>query len=124
VNINSQSRSSSFAPGPRASIAQAAIADSVLAWGWNEFGQTTVPVAAQSGVVAIASATHTVALKDDGSVVAWGNNNSGQTDVPIAAQSGDGDCGGILSHRSLEERRNGGGVGKQLFWPSDRNSNN
>ena len=62
---------------------------SVLAWGNNNYGQTTVPVAAQSGVVAIAAGEfHTVALKSDGSVVAWGSNNHGQTTVPVVAQSG------------------------------------
>lgn len=62
---------------------------SVLAWGRNDLGQTTVPAAAQSGVIAIAAgAAHTVALKNDGSVLAWGWNVDGQTTVPIAAQSG------------------------------------
>jgi hypothetical protein len=62
---------------------------SVVAWGWNEFGQTTVPVEAQSGVTAIAAGgAHTVALKTNGGVVAWGDNSSGQTTVPVAAQSG------------------------------------
>ncbi len=65
----------------------------VVAWGNNNYGQTTVPVAAQSGVVAIAAGGseyggHTVALKTDGSVVAWGENDYGQTTVPVAAQSG------------------------------------
>src|SRR5690349_7590225 len=64
---------------PRASIAQAAIADSVLTWGSNGYGLTTVPVAAQSGVVAIAAGeAYTVSLKNDGWVVAWGSNESGQ----------------------------------------------
>ena len=54
----------------------------VVAWGGNSEGQTTVP-AGLSGVVAIAAGTfHTVALKQDGTVVAWGYNDSGQTKVP------------------------------------------
>lgn len=74
-------------PGP--SIAHPAIADSVLVWGSNDSGQTSMPVQAQSGVTAIAAGeNHTVALKDDGSVVAWGLNDHGQTTIPIAAQSG------------------------------------
>ena len=49
-------------PGPR--TAQAQSADAVGAWGANwDGGQTTVPVAAQSGVTAIAAGgLHTVAL--------------------------------------------------------------
>jgi alpha-tubulin suppressor-like RCC1 family protein len=68
----------------------------VVAWGRNYEGQTTVPVAAQSGVMAIAAgSSHTVALKSDGTVVAWGGNYSGETTVPsglsgvIAIAAGD-----------------------------------
>ena len=54
----------------------------VVAWGGNSEGQTTVP-AGLSGVVAIAAGgLHTVALKQDGTVVAWGDNGNGQTTVP------------------------------------------
>ena len=54
----------------------------VVAWGGNSDGQTTVP-AGLSGVVALAAGGfHTVALKQDGTVVAWGHNTSGQTTVP------------------------------------------
>jgi hypothetical protein len=61
----------------------------VLAWGLNDSGQTTVPVAAQSGVMAIATGDNTtVALKNDGSVVVWGDNSTGQATVPAFAQSG------------------------------------
>ncbi|HRI11573.1 MAG TPA: hypothetical protein PLX89_01100 [Verrucomicrobiota bacterium] len=61
----------------------AAPAGAVWAWGNNVSGQTKVPVAAQSGVTAIAAGGyHTVALKSDGTVVAWGLNEYGQTTVP------------------------------------------
>ena len=59
------------------------------AWGSNDDGETTLPPAAKSGVVAIsADAIHSLALKNDGSVVAWGFNGYGQSDVPSAAQKG------------------------------------
>ena len=56
----------------------------VVAWGRERLGQTTVP-AGFTGVIAIAAgSTHTVALKHDGTVVAWGNNGYGQATVPPA----------------------------------------
>ena len=71
------------------STIQAAAPGAVLVWGFNSQNQTVVPVAAQSGVVAIAAGRFfPLALKSDGSVVAWGNNQYGQTNVPVAAQSG------------------------------------
>lgn len=71
----------------------------VVAWGYNHFGQVTgtpssdtTPVAANpialggqvlSGVVAIAAgSSHSLALKIDGTVVAWGRNLYGETNVP------------------------------------------
>jgi hypothetical protein len=48
---------------PGAGTAQAQSPGSVVAWGDNSSGQTTVPVAAQSGVTAIAAGgVHTVAV--------------------------------------------------------------
>jgi alpha-tubulin suppressor-like RCC1 family protein len=59
----------------------------VVAWGWNQYGQATAPPGL-SGVAAIAAGGgHTVALKTDGSVVAWGDDEFGQTTVPIGARS-------------------------------------
>jgi hypothetical protein len=61
---------------------------SVMAWGYNFYGQANVPFAAWSGVIAIAAGnTYTLALKTDGTVLAWGNNYGGtvtgtQTDWP------------------------------------------
>ncbi len=55
---------------------------SVVAWGFNGQGQTTIP-AGLSGVTAIAAGwAHTVALKNDGTVVAWGDNSYGQRTIP------------------------------------------
>ncbi len=54
----------------------------VVAWGDNGAGQTTIP-AGLSGVTAIAAGSyHTVALKHDGTVVTWGDYGSGQTAIP------------------------------------------
>jgi alpha-tubulin suppressor-like RCC1 family protein len=48
----------------------------VVAWGRNSFGITAVPLAARSGVKAIAAGwVHTVALKSNGMVVAWGDSS-------------------------------------------------
>ncbi len=60
-----------------------------MAWGYNGDGQTSVPAAAQSDVIAIAAGDfHSLALKAGGSVVAWGSNGDDQTSVPATAQSG------------------------------------
>ena len=50
----------------------------VLAWGYNYYGQCTIPASASSGVSAIAGGGfHTIALKG-GAIVGWGNNNYGE----------------------------------------------
>ncbi|NQX59647.1 S-layer homology domain-containing protein [Paenibacillus qinlingensis] len=54
----------------------------VVAWGNNTKGQTTVPVG-MSGVMSIAAGwQYSLALKSDGTVVGWGDNTEGQRTVP------------------------------------------
>ena len=54
----------------------------VVGWGDNTYGQTTIP-AGLSNVVAIAAGYyHSLALKADGTVVGWGRNTRGQTTIP------------------------------------------
>jgi hypothetical protein len=67
----------------------------VVAWGDNTNGQTTVPTGL-SGVVSVdAGIFHTVALKSDGTVVAWGGNTNGQTTVPAGLSEVVGVAGGF-----------------------------
>ncbi len=75
-----------IAPAPEIAIEQpmgnALPGRSVVAWGLNDYNQTSVPLGL-TGVTAISAGVfHTVALKSDGSVIAWGDNGAGQTNVP------------------------------------------
>ncbi len=57
-------------------------ATSVVAWGWNAYGQTTVP-GGLTGVKSIsAGGFHNLALKTDGTVVGWGSDFHGQSTAP------------------------------------------
>jgi len=98
---------------------------SVVAWGANGSGQTTVP-AGLSGMTAIAAGSqHTVALKTDGSVVSWGLLD--QTTVPAglsgvtAIAAGWGHTvaliGTVLPLPSLNARPNGNEL--ILSWPTN-----
>ncbi len=83
VVVSNPAGSVTSAP-PAVLTVNAAAPGAVVAWGGNNynFGQTTLPETALSGVTAIAVGYHTVALKSDGSVVAWGKSSYGQTTVP------------------------------------------
>ncbi|EFO81720.1 Immunoglobulin I-set domain protein [Oscillochloris trichoides DG-6] len=54
----------------------------VVAWGDNGEGQTSVPNGLSNVVAIAAGMYHSMVLKADGTVVAWGNNIIGQTSVP------------------------------------------
>jgi hypothetical protein len=60
------------------------LAGTVVGWGYDYFGESTVP-ASLSGAVAIAAGEgHSLALQSDGTVVAWGDNRLGQSAIPIS----------------------------------------
>jgi alpha-tubulin suppressor-like RCC1 family protein len=55
---------------------------SIIAWGWNGYGQCNVP-APNTGFVAVAAGfSHSLSLKADGSIIGWGYNDYGQCNVP------------------------------------------
>ena len=60
----------------------------VVAWGANIGGETSVPTGLTDVVAIAAGDYHTVALKADGTVVAWGSNGLGQTSVPTGLRLG------------------------------------
>lgn len=49
----------------------------VVAWGWNEYGQTKTPVGLDNVIKIAAGTTHSLALRSDGTVVAWGTDYAG-----------------------------------------------
>jgi len=57
---------------------------SIIAWGYNSSGQTSIPAPNRDFVAAATGGYHGLGLKADGSIVAWGRNDQGQTDVPEA----------------------------------------
>ena len=57
----------------------------IVAWGYNVYGQTNVPSTATNAVAIAAGGSHSIALRADGTVVALGWNRSGQTNVPRSA---------------------------------------
>ncbi|MES3030927.1 MAG: hypothetical protein V4697_00780 [Patescibacteria group bacterium] len=101
----------------------------VLVWGPSSHGERVVPLAAQSGVKAIAGGGdsdeggHMLALKGDGTVVAWGFNGYGQTAAPAgltgvtAVAAGGYNSAALVGFPvSLQTRWNGGDV--VLIWPA------
>jgi RHS repeat-associated protein len=55
---------------------------SIVAWGYNGYGQCTVPIPNTGFIGVTAGSYHNLGLKADGSIVAWGNNGQGQCNVP------------------------------------------
>ena len=64
------------------SPARATVPYTVIGWGSNFSGETTIPSGLTDVVAIDGGANHSLALKSDGTVVAWGDNTYGQIDVP------------------------------------------
>jgi len=91
-----------------------------MAWGWNVYGQTDVPVEAQTGVVAVAAlGNHSLALKADGTVVAWGENTYGQTILPSGLSNVVAMAAGWRHNVFLRAQTGGNGGGEQQFILAD-----
>ena len=54
----------------------------VVAWGWNGNGITTIPANATNVVAIYAGSQYSLALKADGKVVSWGHSGFGYENVP------------------------------------------
>ena len=57
----------------------------VVGWGNNSDGQTTIPASATNVVAIAAGGWHSLALRRNGTVVSWGRNNRGQRTIPASA---------------------------------------
>ena len=55
---------------------------SIVAWGFNDYGETNVPAPNTDFIAIAAGGSHSLGLKAEGSIVAWGRNQYGQTNVP------------------------------------------
>ena len=79
----------------------------VVAWGANDYGQTTLPANLTNVVAIAAGGWHALAVKVDGTVVAWGDNTYGQTNVPAGLSNVMAVAGGYAHSMAL---RNDGTV--------------
>jgi hypothetical protein len=57
-------------------------AGAVVGWGYDYFGESTVPASLSVAVAVAAGEGHSLALLPDGSVVGWGDNRRGQSAIP------------------------------------------
>lgn len=53
---------------------------SVIGWGQNQYGRSTMPAGIGKITTVALGATHSLALKSDRTVVAWGSDRAGQLD--------------------------------------------
>ena len=54
----------------------------VVAWGDNSAGQSTIPAGLSNVIAVSAGASHGLALRSDGTIIGWGYNGAGQLAIP------------------------------------------
>jgi len=54
----------------------------IVAWGDNTYGESTIPAGLSNVTAVAAGGKHTLALRSDGTVVAWGDNTYGVSTIP------------------------------------------
>jgi Regulator of chromosome condensation (RCC1) repeat/Immunoglobulin domain len=57
-------------------------AGTAVAWGYDYFGESTVPAGLGAAIAVAAGIGHSLVLEANGTVVAWGDNRLGQSTVP------------------------------------------
>ncbi len=60
----------------------------VTAWGYNKYGQTTLPTGLSNVVAVTGGGDHSLALKADGTVAVWGSYYNGSQYVPMFVPAG------------------------------------
>lgn len=73
----------------------------VIAWGNNQFGQSTVPPGLTNVAAIAAGGSHSMVLRNDGTVLAWGDNDYGQSQVPPGLSNVTAIAGGGLHSVAL-----------------------
>jgi alpha-tubulin suppressor-like RCC1 family protein len=74
----------------------------VVAWGWNFWGQNDIPASATNVVGIAAGGYHSLALRADGTVVGWGNYDT-QAIVPANATNVAAICAGDFFSLALRK---------------------
>jgi alpha-tubulin suppressor-like RCC1 family protein len=82
----------------------------ISAWGNNASGQASVPPGLTNAVAIAAGASHSLALKPDGTLAAWGTNGDGQIIVPSGLSAVMGVAAGANHNLALM------GDGTVLSW--------
>ncbi len=68
-------------------VGTASAAGTVIAWGANDFMQSTVPAGLTNISAVAGGAAHSLALKSTGTVAGWGDNSFGQTNPPASVSN-------------------------------------